>query len=117
MLTSGDAVISTLESMRGNDQIQQLMATFHSLDITHTLTDTISTLGGLLHWNILLLPTSQTHRFFDYCLLADVPQVLQTVESLTDAAARQKLIDDWKDTILSFLLDFIPTLSIPDVDG
>lgn len=36
---------------------------------------------------------------------------------LSDAAARARLVDGWKDTLLDFLLQFIPTLSIPDIDG
>lgn len=51
-------------------------------------------------------------------LCIDVPQVLHTVESLSvDPLARQSLLDHYKDLVLDFLLDFIPTLRIPDVDG
>ncbi len=54
----------------------------------------------------------------DTILKFDADSVLDDAESaLTDVEARNRLLNSTKDQVLGFLLEHIPNMSIPDIQG
>ena len=48
----------------------------------------------------------------------DVDALVDDAElALTDLAARQRLVDGMKDACLEFLLQYLPSMPIPPIDG
>lgn len=78
-----------MESYRQNEAVQQVLSKLQEMDFTDT---------SLLNFN----PES---------ILSDAEN------ALSDAEARNSLLNKTKDQILGFLLEHIPNMSIPDIQG
>ncbi len=92
ILASGDKMVGALEAFSQSDAVQLAMIKLQSMDIESTLS---SKLGG-----------------FDTKLALD-----QAEDALTNAEARARMINNTKDQILGFLLENLPSMSVPDIQG
>ena len=92
LIAKGEKVVSVLESFRSHDAVKTVLTKIQDIDLEARI--------------------SSSMRNFD----AD--SVLSDAEAtLTDAEARNKMLNSTKDKVLGFLLDHIPNMSIPDIQG
>lgn len=92
VLKQGDKVVGALEALSSSDTVQLAMIRLQDMDIESTLGDTIK-------------------KF-------DSNKALNLAEGvLTNAEARAQLINDTKDRVLEFLLENLPTMTVPDIQG
>jgi len=84
--------LSTIESMREDTRVQAAMATLGSKDMEDKL---MAGIEGI-----------------------DVAELMEDAElAATDFAARQRLVDGMKNACLEFLLQYLPSLPIPPIEG
>jgi hypothetical protein len=92
MLKQGDKVVGALEAFSNSDTVQLAMIRLQDMDIESTLGDTIK-------------------KF-------DSNKALNLAEGvLTNAEARSQLVNETKDRVLEFLLENLPTMTVPDIQG
>jgi hypothetical protein len=92
MLKQGDKVVGALEAFSSSDTVQLAMIRLQDMDIESTLGDTIK-------------------KF-------DSNKALNLAEGvLTNAEARTQLVNETKDRVLEFLLENLPTMTVPDIQG
>ena len=86
------SILGSVEAMREDTRIQAAMATLGSKEMEDKLMAGIETIdvGGLVNDAEL---------------------------ALTDQGARQRLVDGMKDALLEFLLQYLPSMPIPPIDG
>lgn len=96
LVTTGDRFLSAVETMRENEYVQQALSHISEDYDTSAMLNAAMTKASTL----------------------DVNSVFDQMNILvTDKDARRQLVDLWKDQILDFLIGFLPTLQIPDIDG
>ena len=92
IVKAGDTLITSIESIRDNTVVQSALSQLSNGDFSNSLVSSVKDLQ-----------------------LNNVLAMAETV--ITDAEARDTLIERVKDQILEFFLQYIPTLSLPDLDG
>ncbi len=92
IVKAGDTLITSIESIRDNSVVQSALSQLSNGDFSNSLVSSVKDLQ-----------------------LNNVLAMAETV--ITDAEARDTLIERVKDQILEFFLQYIPTLSLPDLDG
>jgi len=96
LVLGGDRLLSAVENIRENEYLQQALVHMSEDYDTSALISEAMTRASAL----------------------DVNEVFTQMNVLvTDKDARRQLVDHWKDQILDFLIGFLPTLQIPDIDG
>jgi hypothetical protein len=92
LLASGDKMVGALEALSGSDTVQLAMIKLQSMDIETSLGATLNKINA--------------------------KEVLDKAEdALTNAEARSRMINNMKDEILEFLLENLPSMSVPDIQG
>lgn len=92
IVKAGDTLITSIESIRDNTVVQSALSQLSNGDFSNSLVTSVKDLQ-----------------------LNNVLAMAETV--ITDTQARDTLIERVKDQILEFFLQYIPTLSLPDLDG
>lgn len=92
MIASGDKVVGALESFSNSDSVQLAMIKLQEFDIEGSLSTQLSKI--------------------------DTKKILDEAESaLTNTEARNRIINNTKDKVLEFLLENLPSMSVPDIQG
>lgn len=92
ILESGDKVAGALESFSNSDSVQLAMIRMQEFDIEGSLGSKLSKID--------------TKKILD-----------EAEEAITNADARNRIINNTKDQILEFLLENLPSMSVPDIQG
>ena len=92
LMSASTSVVSTIETIRNAEFLQQAVEKFSSVDLGSVIASTVKDI--------------------------DVDNVISLADNvLNDTEARANLISKVTDQVLDFLLEYIPALSIPDIDG
>jgi hypothetical protein len=92
LMLGGDRVVGALESFSNSDSVQLAMIKLQELDIEGSLGSQLSKIN--------------TKMILD-----------EAEDALTNAEARNRIINNTKDQILEFLLENLPSMSVPDIQG